>query len=101
MTDDPVEQAREELRTMFKRYLAGQLAYGDLLVWAQDHPLFLKAQECASFGRKAEAEPVDHAFAIILTLDPDEPEEYRATEEDVIEVLEYLDGKKPYPGSGG
>jgi hypothetical protein len=100
MTDDPVEQAREELGTMLRRYLAGKLAYGDLLVWAQDHPLFLKAQECASFGRRAEAEPVDHAFAIILTLHPDEPEEYRASEEDVIEALEYLDGKKRFPGPG-
>ncbi len=101
MTDDPVEHAREELRTMLRRYLAGQLPYGDLLGWAQTHPLYLKAQECASFGKRAEAEPVDSAFAIILTLDPDEPEEYRATKEDVIQALEELDGKEPCPGSEG
>jgi hypothetical protein len=93
-TDDALRAIRDKIEL----HLAGECATTDLIRWALEHPLCLKGEDFMAAGDRTKGRLLNRAFATILACHPDEPTQYRETDEDLREVVSYIEGKKPFLG---
>ena len=87
-----------EIRDALLKYLAGNLSYQELSRWASRHPMCFKGSDAEHQGQARKGKLIDYAFCTLFEASPDEPEEYRATSGELKEVVDFIEGKKPFEG---
>ena len=84
---------RGDLAQHIEDYLAGHLTAEGLQDWAMDHPFF----EDRSLLDAQDQAVIAHALGRILQLGDREPEDTRTTREQLLETVEVLWQRSPFP----
>jgi hypothetical protein len=83
----------EEAIAYIEEYLSGNITPGDAAAWG----VMKMSSEAYKDESFIQDRILSNAYAAVMMLSENEPEEFRSTKEDLEQVLSYLLGKEPFP----
>jgi len=88
------EKEKQEILVMIDRYLAREATAAEVAGWAT---LKMGEEKFPQGSEKVDDHIIADALGALMMLSESEPEEFRTTQEELLQSRSYLLGEKPFP----